>query len=160
MMRARFRLFCGVVCSAVIIALAIRASAASAEADRRPRFIQVPAYVVIVHPSNPHTVLSLKFVTDAFLKKTTRWPNGQGIRPVDLPADSEARIKFSEVVLRRSVAAVKSYWQQIIFSGRDVPPPELATESDVVRYVATNAGAVGYVSGAKTLVGVKAVSLE
>ena len=57
---------------------------------------------------------------------------------------------FSERVLKRSVAAVRNYWQQRIFSGRDVPPPEVEGDEAVVAYVAEHPGAVGYVSlGAK-----------
>lgn len=106
-----------------------------------------PAFVVIVNPQNPYRTLDRTFVSDVFLKKTTRWPNGDVIKPVDLGPDSRTRARFSEDVLRRSVAAVKSYWNQMIFSGRDVPPPELRTNDDVVKYVLTHGGAVGYVSG-------------
>jgi hypothetical protein len=104
-------------------------------------------FMVIVHPSNPNHAVDRNFVGEAFLKKTTRWPNGEVIRPVDLSPDSPVRERFSQDLLKRSVAAVKSYWQQMIFSGRDVPPPELANEDDVVRYVQKHTGAIGYVSG-------------
>jgi ABC-type phosphate transport system substrate-binding protein len=119
-----------------------------------------PPFVVIVNPENPHTTLGRKFVADAFLKKTTRWPGGEVIRPVDLEADSKTRERFTDDVLHRSVSAVKSYWQQIIFSGRDVPPPELGSEEQVVKLVAGSPGAIGYVSGTTALTGVKAVRVE
>jgi ABC-type phosphate transport system substrate-binding protein len=55
---------------------------------------------------------------------------------------------------------VKSYWQQQIFSGRDVPPPEKQTENDVVAFVRSNPGAIGYVSkGVDIGRGVKALSV-
>jgi len=119
-----------------------------------------PVYVVIVHPSNPTTSADRKFLEDAFLKKTTRWDHGEVIRPVDQVPDSPVRRKFSEEVLRRSVAAVRSYWQQLIFSGRDVPPPELASDEDVVKYVLKYPGAVGYVSGSADTNGAKIVSVD
>src|SRR5437870_3906017 len=78
-----------------------------------------PVYVVIVHPENPAGTVSRKFLADAFLKKTTRWDHGEVIRPVDLGPDSPVRRRFSEDVLKRSVAAVRNYWQQVIFAGRD-----------------------------------------
>ena len=37
------------------------------------------------------------------------------------------------------------YWQQRIFSGRDVPPPEFELDREVVEYVLKHAGAIGYV---------------
>lgn len=115
------------------------------------------AYRVIVNPANPATSLDHRFLTDAFLKKTTRWPGGELIRPVDLAPESATRRRFSDDVLSRSVAAVKSYWQQMIFSGRAVPPPELDSDEEVIRYVAKYAGAVGYISGTSDASGVKVV---
>jgi len=118
------------------------------------------SYRVIVNPANASSVLERKFLTEVFLKRSTRWPTGELIRPVDQGTDSAARRHFSEEVLNRSVAAVKSYWQQMIFSGRAIPPPELDNDEEVVRYVAKYPGAVGYVSGAGDLAGVKAVALR
>ncbi len=69
------------------------------------------------------------------------------IRPADLVPGSPARRKFTEEILKRSVEAVRGYWQQRIFSGRDVPPPEVETDEEVVKYVLKYTGAVGYVSG-------------
>jgi ABC-type phosphate transport system substrate-binding protein len=121
----------------------------------------VPAFQIIVHPSNRTASLDRKFVEDAFLKKVTRWPdNDSVIRPVDLGAGSPVRRAFSESVLNRSVEAVKGYWQQRIFSGRDVPPPELDTDDDVVRYVLKYDGAVGYVSGGANLEGARVVDVS
>jgi len=34
------------------------------------------------------------------------------------------RVAFSKSVHGKSVGAVRAFWQQQIFSGRDVPPPE------------------------------------
>ena len=111
---------------------------------------QAPDFRIVVHPKNPIGQLSKEFLSDAFLKKTTRWKDGEGLRPVDLRADSSARKRFSENVLKRSVAAVRSYWAQRIFSGRGVPPPELDSDDAVVEYVLKHRGGVGYVSaGAK-----------
>jgi len=119
-----------------------------------------PAFRVVVHPENAATSLSREFLTDAFLAKTKRWPNGDVISPVDLRFGTPARARFSEQVLRRSVFAVKAYWHQRIFAGRGVPPPELDTDEAVMRYVASRRGAVGYVSGQATTASVKAVAVH
>ncbi|MEK7358198.1 MAG: phosphate ABC transporter substrate-binding protein, partial [Bdellovibrionota bacterium] len=49
-------------------------------------------------------------------------------------------------ILDRSVPAMRNYWQQLIFSGRGVPPPELESDRAVVDYVSRHADAIGYVS--------------
>ena len=119
-----------------------------------------PDFRVIVHPDNPSTGLSRDFLIDAFLKRTTRWNDGETIRPVDQRSDSFVRRRFSESVLQRSVAAVKSYWQQRIFSGRELPPPELDSDEAVVSYVMKHRGAVGYVSGTAKLDRAKPVQIQ
>lgn len=113
-----------------------------AAAQGRP----APDVRVIVNPHNSVVSVDRKFLAEAFFKRVTRWGHMEAIRPVDLRPDAPARHAFSEAVLRRSVAAVKTYWQQAVFAGRDVPPPELETEDEVVRFVLRNPGAVGYVS--------------
>ena len=57
----------------------------------------------------------------------------------------------------RSVSAIKSYWQQMVFSGRGVPPPELDSDGEVVKFVLKNRGAIGYVSGGANVAGAKIV---
>ncbi len=105
-----------------------------------------PEYVLIAHPGNPTTRVSRDFVAKAFLKRVTRWDDGETIRPVDQSLGARARRAFSVAVLSRSAEAMRSYWQQRIFSGRDVPPPELASDDDVIRYVGATKGALGYIS--------------
>jgi ABC-type phosphate transport system substrate-binding protein len=117
-------------------------------------------YVVVVNASNPATSVGRKFLADAFLKKTTRWDFGEAIRPVDQAPDSPARRRFSEEVVKRSVAAVRNYWQQVIFSGRDVPPPELGSDEEVVKYVLKYPGAIGYVAGGADVRDVKTIVIE
>lgn len=118
------------------------------------------AYVIVVNPANPRTTLDRKFVEDAFLKRATRWPDGVAIHPVDLSPSSPVRRRFSEEVLARSVAIVRIYWQQHIFAGRDVPPPELDTDADVVQYVLKRDGGIGYVSAAANVGACKTVTIS
>ena len=118
------------------------------------------AYRVVVHPNNASSALDRKFIADAFLKKLTRWGDGEIIRPADLDPENAARKRFSEDVLRRSVTAVKSYWQQLVFSGRDVPPPELSTDEEVIQFVLKHTGGIGYVSGNANLDRVKALTIR
>jgi ABC-type phosphate transport system substrate-binding protein len=117
-------------------------------------------YRVIVHAQNPATSVDRAFVADAFLKKTTRWRDGELILPVDLSGDATARRDFTADVLKRSVVAVRSYWQQLIFSGRDVPPPELDSDVAVVKYVREHRGALGYVSSSADVSAIKIISVK
>jgi ABC-type phosphate transport system substrate-binding protein len=117
-------------------------------------------YQVIVHPDNPHNSVDRQFLQDAFLKRVTTWPADGTMRPVDLAPNSATRRKFTQDVLKRSVDDVRGYWQQRIFSGRELPPPELDTDDEVITYVLKHAGAVGYVSAEAKLNGTKVLTVR
>lgn len=118
------------------------------------------AYVVICNPKSSVTTVNRTFLQDTFLKRVTVWPTGEATRPVDLPPGSPIRRRFTEDVLKRTVDAVRSFWQQRIFAGRDLPPPELSDEGEVVRFVLRVPGAVGYVSADAALNGAKVLTVK
>jgi ABC-type phosphate transport system substrate-binding protein len=117
-------------------------------------------YKVIVHSSNPATALSRQDVTEYLLKKSTSWPSGLGVAPVDLRKQSTTREELTEEVLHKSIAEVSAYWRQQIFSGRAVPPPEKGTDAEIVGFVEANEGAIGYVSEGADVGDAKVVRLS
>lgn len=103
-------------------------------------------FVLIVNTANPVMTLGPTDVSKLFLRKVTRWPDGRIVQPVDQVVSSPARRKFSDAIHHMDVPSVKSYWQDLVFSGRGEPPPERASDDDVVAYVRANPHAIGYVS--------------
>jgi ABC-type phosphate transport system substrate-binding protein len=118
------------------------------------------AYKIIVHPDNPVTAIDRDFLRDAYLKKAIEWEHGETIRPVDLPAHWPVRGRFTHEVIRKSSSQLKSYWNQQIFSGKGVPPPEADTPAGVIGYVLANPGAVGYIPADADPGGAKVVRLR
>ena len=113
---------------------------------------QVPAraqrdegFLVVVNASNPATSISREQLSQIFLKRVERWPNGAPVDPIDLAPSAPPRVAFTTAIHHKAVRAVRTFWQQQIYSGRDVPPPEKETEQDVIAYVRSHPGAVGYV---------------
>lgn len=104
-----------------------------------------PGLRVVVNESNPIASLSREELSELFLKKTTGWPDGTVVLPVDQFEDSEAREAFNRDIHKKSLSAVRAYWQQRIFSGRDVPPPEKDSDAAVIAFVKRNRGGIGYV---------------
>ena len=116
-------------------------------------------YIVIVHPDNASSTLSKGKISQLLLKKSSRWDDGSSAEPVDLDAKSPTREAMSRDVHGRSVNSIKSYWQRQIFSGRSVPPPEVGSDADVVAFVSSHPGGIGYVSASASLSGVKAITV-
>jgi ABC-type phosphate transport system substrate-binding protein len=125
----------------------------SAEADT--------GYKLVVNAANPLTAVSRGDVTQIFLRKTLTWPNGQPAAPVDQRSDAPSRQAFSMSVLRKDTNEIAAYWNQMIFSGRALPPPTKSSDDEVLAFVRTNPNAVGYVGGATPVgEGVKVVKVQ
>lgn len=121
------------------------------------------SFVIIVHPDNPAESVTKDKVSLLFLKKVTKWGEGdfkEQVKPVDQASDSPIRDEFSKLIHGRSTASIKNYWQRQIFSGRHVPPDELASDKAVAEFVKSNRGAIGYVSPKADLEGVKELPLS
>lgn len=121
---------------------------------------QERGFRVIVNRDNPADSITKSELSNYLLKKRSRWDNGVTADPVDLDSSSDVRDAFSRDVHGRSVSSIKKYWQQQIFSGREVPPPELANDAAVVAFVSSRPGAIGYVSPRARLDGVKEVAVS
>ena len=115
--------------------------------------------VVIVNASNPTASMRKADVARLFLKETATWKNGDKVLPVDLDNRSRTRADFTREVHGRSVDAILAYWNQKMFSGADVPPPQKSSDRDVIEFVRTNPGAVGYVSASAPLQQVKVLRI-
>lgn len=117
-------------------------------------------YQVVVNAKNGVGRMSRAELSRLFLKKQTSWTNGQTVAIVDRAETSDVRQRFTEDVHQRQVRAVKRYWQQMIFGGRAVPPPEKGSDDEVLAFVRANANAIGYVSASASLGdGVKPVAV-
>lgn len=117
-------------------------------------------FKVIVNVKNPTTSVSKDLLRNAFLKKETRWSSGETLRPIDLATKFPARTSFTHAILKKTPAQLKTYWNQQVFSGKGVPPPESDSLSEVLAYVRTTPGAVAYVPVDADARGVKVVGVE
>lgn len=117
-------------------------------------------FKVIINPKNPTASIERETLRNAFLKRKLRWSSGETIRPIDLSSKFEVREAFTRRVLKKTPAQLKTYWAQQIFSGKGVPPPEVDSIREVVRYVLANPGAVGYVPADVDVHGAKVIEVE
>jgi ABC-type phosphate transport system substrate-binding protein len=118
------------------------------------------SFKVIVNPDSSISSVDREFLRDAYLKKTPTWSNGATIRPIDLTRKFAVRDQFSRDVLKKSPAQLKSYWNQQVFSGKGVPPPEVDAIADVIAYVLANPGAIGYLPADSDPGGAKVVEVR
>lgn len=102
-------------------------------------------FKIIVNADNPVESLKASVIARMFIKKVKRWEHGVSVTPIDLSAKIPAREAFTESVHNKSVSAINSFWQRMIFSGREEPPAEKASPEEAVRAVRADPGAISYV---------------
>ena len=116
-------------------------------------------FVVVVNADCGVDQISTAELSKIFQKKVAKLPDGEAAKPVDQDKSSAVREAFSKAVHGRSAAQIESYWQQQIFSGKDVPPEKKKSDAEVLAFVKANPGAIGYVSAGSAPSGVKVLKV-
>jgi len=100
--------------------------------------------VAVVSSKSAITTLSDSEVVDLFLGRVSHYPDGVLATPIDQVEGSAARNEFYERVAGKSPAQIKSYWSKVIFTGRGRPPRTIADSVELLKFVAANPTAIGY----------------
>lgn len=78
-----------------------------------------------------------------YLKKRTFWREGVRIVPINRDAGSEIRRRFERFLFERTPQQLGIYWNRQYFRGV-LPPATLASDEAVLRFVAGESRAIGY----------------
>ena len=104
-----------------------------------------PIAVVVGHHQAPVSQLAPSLVLGIFGRKRQLWDDRSPIVAVNLPAAHPLRRDFSLWLFKRTPEEMQDYWNDQYFHGV-LPPPVLGSEEAVLRFVASTAGSIGYVS--------------
>jgi ABC-type phosphate transport system substrate-binding protein len=134
----------------VILAILIIAASSNAA---------IAELVVVVHPSN-QAELDAKTIQRIFLGKEKTFDNGNAISPINLAPENALRAQFDQDLVGRSSSQVSAYWSKLVFTGKGVPPKEVASEAEVIAEVSSNTNAIAYISKASATNSVRVISLQ
>jgi ABC-type phosphate transport system substrate-binding protein len=104
-------------------------------------------FVLIVNKGNDDAV-DVVVAAKIYRGEMKIWPSGGNPTAVVLPEENALRVAFDRKVLDKSPSQTRAMWAQLTFSGKLVPPKTAESEADVVKIVAADAHAIGYVSAA------------
>ncbi|HEY6457549.1 MAG TPA: hypothetical protein VIY90_19905 [Steroidobacteraceae bacterium] len=101
--------------------------------------------VAVVSSKSPVNTLSKDQVADIFLGKTLRFPGGAEAVPIDQEEGSAARNEFYAAVSGKSPAQLTAHWSKMIFTGRGLPPKQVADSIAAKKLVIANPNAISYI---------------
>ena len=103
---------------------------------------------VIVNKNNPIGTLSNVEVKSYYLRKLkSRWPGiNKSIRPVDRKVKCREQEMFYAYVLGMNTAEVEQYFTTRQLQNAERPTDKFASETEIIDFVASEPGAIGYVS--------------
>ena len=71
--------------------------------------------------------------------------SGINVTPVGVKSGTPARNRFLQEFLNQDEEKYTAYWTVRRYVGKGAPPAELASDADVISYVQSTPGAVGYI---------------
>lgn len=122
-------------------------------------FAESSDVLVIANNSVAQADISAKDLGNIFLGKKKSWDGGGKIVPVTLQS-GPTHESFMKAYAKKSASQFSTFWKQAIFTGQGIPPKSLNSEEEIVKFVAENAGAIGYISASTAHDGVKVLAVK
>jgi len=101
--------------------------------------------VAVVSAKSPLTALTREQISDIFLGRTSRFPDGSPAVAIDQAEGAAVRDEFYLKFAGKPPAQLKAYWSKIIFTGRGQPPHEVSSSAEVKKRVAATITSIGYI---------------
>jgi ABC-type phosphate transport system substrate-binding protein len=99
---------------------------------------------VVVNKSTALETISSADVRSMILGEKTKWPDGKKVTPVQTRTESPEGVLLLKVVCKMSDAALKRYFMQAAFVGKDITPPvDVPSAAALKQFVARTPGAIG-----------------
>ncbi len=100
--------------------------------------------VVVMGSTSGIDSLTREEVINIFLGRFRQLPNGQAALPVDQPSDPALLADFYQRLVNKKPAEIRAYWSRLVFSGKTAPPRQAKSQQDMLQWLSSNPGAVGY----------------
>jgi ABC-type phosphate transport system substrate-binding protein len=94
---------------------------------------------VIVSSKSSTASMTGDEISQIYLGKST------AMKPIDNAEKSPVRSQFYSKVAGKDESQVKAIWSKLVFTGKATPPKELSSDGEVVKAVAADPNAIGYV---------------
>lgn len=88
-------------------------------------------------------------VINVFFGRNRQYFNGLEAQPVDMVDNHPDRARFYSALVGKDLSEVNAYWSRQVFSGRLQPPVKVGTAEEVIKWVISHPGGIGFVELSK-----------
>ncbi len=115
--------------------------------------------IIISNKNVLQDTLSRQNIKDIFLGKKTTWDDNTKIIFVILK-NGDLHKRFLKEYTAKTPTQYNRYWKKLVFSGKGKRPKHFDTEANLLQYVKTVGGAIGYVSSETQTDEIKKISIK
>lgn len=105
--------------------------------------------VVVVNARCGVAAMTRNEVVNIFFGRNRQFFNGVEAQPVDLLDSHPDRERFYAGLVGKDLSEVNAYWSRQVFSGRMQPPPKVGSSEEVLKWVISHPGGIGFVELSK-----------
>jgi hypothetical protein len=116
-------------------------------------------FKVIANSSVGASSISADEIKAVFLQEKSSLNDGSRVAPV-LAKGGPAHETFVKQYLGKTEDALMTYYRSLVFTGKGLMPKMLASDAEVLAYVAKTKGAIGYLSSSAGSEGVKVLEVK
>ena len=102
-------------------------------------------WVVIAHRGNQRDI-DRALINRLYMYLLPKWDDGSSLQLYALDEVHPVRVSFDQEALGRTSAQTKALWAMMLIRGRGTPPTIVPNEQEMVKAVAADPGAIGFVS--------------
>lgn len=115
--------------------------------------------VIVANKNVPVDTLSKKDLKNIYLGTKTKWEDKRRIGFVLLESGPIHK-NFIETYIKRSPIQFSRYWKNMVFTGKGDYPKIFNTDQQVIKYLESSDGTIGYISAETLSDKVKIINIE
>lgn len=114
--------------------------------------------MIIAHPEISIHEISQSRLKQIYLNRSKKWQDGSRVHLTILD-NNNATVLFIDKYLGKSSAQFNRYWKRQLFSGKGIPPEYFKTMTELLAYIRSTKGAIGFIDSATPPEGVAVIKL-
>ena len=115
--------------------------------------------LIIANKDVKDTAITKADLKEIFLGKKVQWKDNTKIRFAILK-ESDPHKTFLRTYINKSTQQYSNYWRKMVFTGKGRIPKSFATSSEMMKYVSSTNGAIGYVGSSTKPANVNTINVR